>query len=320
MRSLLESESHGNYSGFLTDFLECGSSASAFTAPALSPQLIWEHPCKTQKWADPVGPRSKKGALVERGQFGGGFVDQRDFLLQGFRGYADLLLGFLPALEFERFADAGNGFRFITRVLAGSVNFVLEPGTPGQSVGIGQAALAFHKQMVQLLRQGGSLCHVAASVSLGVGFFVGLGGLGKLGDSVIERREIDERGDLFGFGRDRGMPGIIGGLEDALFNFPVALANLVLFLLKESFEFLHVGLHGVRKISEFERQNVRVGEPDDSGAGGLRKGAAVDKLGVAEVSEPVEIVVDGMIDAAAVFTAVAEIEGGDAAVLQETAR
>jgi len=42
-------------------------------------------------------------------------------------------------------------------------------------------------------------------------------------------------GNFLAFGRDRGMPGIVGGLKDAFFNFLVALANLVLFLLQESF-------------------------------------------------------------------------------------
>src|SRR6266404_6188032 len=111
----------------------------------------------------------------------------------------------------------------------------------------------------------------------------------------------------------------VGGLKDAFFNFLVALANLVLFLLQERFEFFHVGLHGVREISELERQNIGVGEADDGGCGGLSESAAVDEFRIAEVSEPEEIVVDGMVDAAAIFSAVADVEGRDAVVLHKRA-
>ena len=49
----------------------------------------------------------------------------------------------------------------------------------------------------------------------------------------------------------------------------------------------------------------------------LRERAAIDEVGVAEMRVPVEIVVDGMVDAAAVFAAEADIERGDAVVLEE---
>src|SRR6266404_411313 len=111
----------------------------------------------------------------------------------------------------------------------------------------------------------------------------------------------------------------VGGLKDVFFNFLVALANLVLFLLQERFEFFHVGLHGVREISELERQNIGVGETDDGGRGGLSESAAVDEFRIAEVGEPVEIIVDGMVDAAAVFSTVADVEGRDAVVLNKRA-
>ncbi len=52
-------------------------------------------------------------------------------------------------------------------------------------------------------------------------------------------------------------------------------------------------------------------------ADGLRESAAVDEIGVGEMGVPVEIVVDGMIDSAAVLAAEAEIERCDAHVIDE---
>jgi len=50
-----------------------------------------------------------------------------------------------------------------------------------------------------------------------------------------------------------------------------------------------------------------------------REAAAVNEFRIAEVSEPVEIVVDGMVDAAAIFSAVAYVEGRNAVVLHKRA-
>ncbi len=76
-------------------------------------------------------------------------------------------------------------------------------------------------------------------------------------------------------------------------------------------------MHRVRKISELERKQIRVGQTHHGRAAGLGKRAAVDKIGIAEMCVPIEIVVDGVIDAAVVFAAETDVERGDAVVLQE---
>src|SRR5205807_1543822 len=49
----------------------------------------------------------------------------------------------------------------------------------------------------------------------------------------------------------------------------------------------------------------------------LRERAPINKVRVAEVGEPVEIVVDRMVDATLVFTAEPDVERGDTVMLQE---
>src|SRR5258708_18816633 len=118
--------------------------------------------------------------------------------------------------------------------------------------------------------------------------------------------------------RNQRAPGIVGGLETAFFDFPVSFTNIVLHFLRKSFQFLEIGLDGVGKIFEFERKQIRVGEMHYSRAAGLRERAAVDKVRVAEMGVPVEIVVDGVVDAAAIFAAKTDIQRSDAVVLEKS--
>src|SRR4029077_7800212 len=94
--------------------------------------------------------------------------------------------------------------------------------------------------------------------------------------------------------------------------------DIVLHFLRKSFQFLQVGLYGVRKIVEFKREKVGIRQSHDGRAAGLRERAFVNKFGVTEVREPVEIIVDGMIDTALVFTAEPDVQRGDAIMLQES--
>ena len=71
------------------------------------------------------------------------------------------------------------------------------------------------------------------------------------------------------------------------------------------------------KSSEFERQQVGVGKAHDQAAAGLRQGASVNEISIAEMGVPVKIVVDGVVDAAAVFSAETDVERGDAIMLKK---
>ncbi len=50
---------------------------------------------------------------------------------------------------------------------------------------------------------------------------------------------------------------------------------------------------------------------------GLRQRAPIDKICVAEMRVPVKIIVDGVVDAAAIFAAETDIQRGDAIVLEK---
>src|SRR5207253_6652167 len=98
----------------------------------------------------------------------------------------------------------------------------------------------------------------------------------------------------------------------------VPLHNFIARFLRQRFEFLYVRLHGVRKIAIFEWQQVRISKTHNRYSCRLRESSAVHKIRVAKMSEPVKIIINRMIDAAAVFPAKSEIQRGNAIVLQKS--
>src|SRR5258705_6673886 len=107
-------------------------------------------------------------------------------------------------------------------------------------------------------------------------------------------------------------------LEDAIIDLPIALCDLFRPPVAERLKLLYVGLNGFREIREREGEEVRVCQTQHRGAGCLGKRAAIHERCIAEVREPVEVVVDGMIDAAIILSAVPEIERWDAQRVDET--
>ena len=59
-----------------------------------------------------------------------------------------------------------------------------------------------------------------------------------------------------------------------------------------------VPANGRREVVEIERQQLGVGQAHHRGARRLRQRAAIDEIGIGEVRVPVEVVVNGMVDAA----------------------
>src|SRR5215472_16725648 len=74
--------------------------------------------------------------------------DVRSFVLENARSNDDLRVDILPLFLFNRLADRGKRFRFVTRVLAGSVYEMLEPGAPRESLFECQLVLALHQRLV----------------------------------------------------------------------------------------------------------------------------------------------------------------------------
>ena len=76
-------------------------------------------------------------------------------------------------------------------------------------------------------------------------------------------------------------------------------------------------VHGVGEIGELVGENVGIGDAHHHRAHGLRQRATVAEVAVLKMRVPVEIVVDGVILAALVFTAIADIDAGYAEVVNE---
>src|SRR4051812_14229233 len=87
----------------------------------------------------------------------------------------------------------------------------------------------------------------------------------------------------------------------AIFQLFVLFGNFILFFLQQLLKFVGVLVDGVGEIGKFERKDVGIRQAHDCGAGGLRKRAPIAEVSVGEMGVPVEVVVNGMVDAAVTF-------------------
>src|SRR6185436_2336017 len=97
----------------------------------------------------------------------------------------------------------------------------------------------------------------------------------------------------------------------------IALGDLFRAAVTQRLKILDVSLDGLGQVGECERQQVRVGQSQNGNSGGLRQSLAVDERRIAEMHEPVEIIVYRMIDPTVVLALVAKVEGWNAEVVEE---
>ena len=76
-------------------------------------------------------------------------------------------------------------------------------------------------------------------------------------------------------------------------------------------------MDGVGQAGEVVRQQFGVGQSHHRGPDGLGQRPSVGEIGVGEMRVPVEIVVDRVIDAAAILAAEAQVQRRDAQVIEE---
>src|SRR5438128_939207 len=107
--------------------------------------------------------------------------------------------------------------------------------------------------------------------------------------------------DLFHERRNRLFFWIGGGGKEAFFKLFILLANFVLFVFEEFLKFVSVFVDGIGKICEVIRQELSICESHHRGANGLRQSASVAEVRIGKMGVPIEIIVDGMIDAPAAF-------------------
>ncbi len=108
---------------------------------------------------------------------------------------------------------------------------MLEPRAIGKSLGIGEFALTFDEHFVDFGERSGRKRSAAIGVRLLQRFAVFRGTARERVDGVLKGRKIQVRRNGFHGGRHQRALWIVGGLENAFFNFLVSFANVVLHFL-----------------------------------------------------------------------------------------
>src|SRR5215469_3474484 len=134
---------------------------------------------------------------------------------------------------------------------------------------------------------------------------------------IEQRREVQVGRHFFNGWRDIRLPWIRVCHQVSILEFLILFRNFLLLLLQELLEFLAVLVNCVGEVGEIVRKQVGIGQTHDCRSYGLRKGAAIAEIGIGEVGIPVVVVVDGVVNAAVIFSAVAETQGGDTQVINE---
>ena len=240
---------------------------------------------------------------------------RRALLVLEHPGHAhDLGLGLGVALLLNGFADAGQRAGPVPRVDAGCVDEVLEPGPPREALRREEDPLAPDEQRVDARETSGG---IARPCTRGPRLRVALGAPLERRHRVVERREVEVGRDVFLRRRDGRTPRVVRRPEDAVVDLAVALGDLLLLPLDDLLQVLQVLPGRVGEGGELEGQELGVRQAQDGEADRLRERPAVDEVGVGEVRVPGEVVVDGVVDAAVVLAAEAEVQAGDAEVVDE---
>src|SRR5215469_4149910 len=125
---------------------------------------------------------------------------------------------------------------------------------------------------------------------------------------VEQRREVQVGRHFFNRWRDIRLLWIRVCDLVSILEFFILFRYLVLLLLQELLEFIAVLVNRVGEGGEIVGKQVGIRETHDCRSYGLRKGAAIAEIGIGEVGVPVEVVVDGMVNTAVIFSAVAETQ------------
>src|SRR5260370_27773867 len=140
--------------------------------------------------------------------------------------------------------------------------------------------------MVSFGERGGRELSAAIGAALLQRFAVFGGAAREFLGSVLEWREIQVRRNSLRGGSNEWVARIVRGLENAFLDLAIALANVILRFLRQCLQFLHVGLHGVREVAEFERQQLLIGQAHYRGSPGLRQRAPIHIILAAERRVP----------------------------------
>ena len=192
---------------------------------------------------------------------------------------------------------------------------MLEPRPVRQPFRVREPPFAFDQQLVHFHQRTRRHCRTALGTQLLQSLVIFRRAAIQRIHRIFQRSKIQMRRNSFRRRRDERPPRIVRRLGHALFNLPVALANLVLGLLRQRLQLLEIHLHCVRKIAELKRQQIRIRQTHHRRGSRLRQRAAIHKIRVAEMRVPIKIVVNRMVDAAAVLAAKTKVQRSHAIVL-----
>src|SRR5579862_7962057 len=152
--------------------------------------------------------------------------------------------------------------------------------------------------MIQILKRGGGN---SGGPSLLNNRLIALRAVRESIRGIVKRSEIQKWRDVHMGRGNLGTARIIGGSEKALLDFLVSLNQFCSFVLRQLFQLLLIEVNRVGEVREFKGKQIGVRQAHRGRAHGLRKSAAVNKVGVGEMGKPIEIVVRRMINAGSVF-------------------
>ena len=224
------------------------------------------------------------------------------FVLDGMGYESNLGVDIGISSFFNCLTGAGQSLSVISGIPAGCVNEMLHPRPPREAILAGELSLGLREFLIQSLEVGAGNCLPACC---GAGFAIARGSLVQGGQRIVERRKVEERRYLQRERCDHGVPRVIGEPIGVRFQGGLAIGSFSALCFKQSFQFARVNVERVRQGCEIIGQQVGLGHAQYQGAVRLCQSAPISEGGVTKVRVPVEIVVDGVVDAAVVLSVIA---------------
>ena len=241
-----------------------------------------------------------------------GLADPRGGVLDHLRDLRNLAVGFLPLLLVHVFPDGRDRLGPVSRVGAGRVNLVLEPGPFRKTLFIQEQTGDFQHVRVQLLQRLLGKSRRTFGLPIRQRLRIAFGTLLEQLNRILHGRKIHVRRHDLGGRRHRGLAGIRRRGKDAFLQLQIAFGKFVLLVFEQLLQLGLVFRNGLGLGRVIDGDQVGARQAHHRRARGLRQGAAVGEIGVDEMRVPVEIVVDGMILVAIVLAAKLNAQSRDA--------
>jgi len=129
--------------------------------------------------------------------------------------------------------------------------------------------------------------------------------IGEKSRSIFQRSKIQKRRHLFFYRRNETLSWISRRCKHTFVDLTMTFQHLISHLLCKFFQFIHISAERICLLPKLEGEYLGICCTDDCSTGGLRERFAVHEVRVRKMGVPEEVIVDRMIDTAAVFAAAA---------------